>query len=350
MVPMPLVFAGAYSCNHYMQTHLGSDTDFFDGSFITDKDPDDIAEFYQAEDLLKIISIFPFLFNIVMDKVVPDAEEATEETALLSVGETHFNVGLIGMEVSFEIIEHEEEGEDGESKLAAFIRHERFIDWVPILADYGVKVLLWDQTWKYGFRTLEDGKIEVYHHGESFLGPWPIRLIVMAHQYYVLWACQSFINGQAFGTDDIDEQQEQMGNIPLWKYKEFVSLLRTEKEKELQKQESNVKQDSQAIAKVQSEIQKLRSLELRPSPTMSIKKAKAASPFGGKIDKVRVVVHDKDMLDALETARHDAKENRTLNAAIKDLTTQREENIIRTKSSLRRKSLRRRNSNASTRG
>ena len=60
------------------------------------------------------------------------------------------------MEVSFEIIQQEEEI-DGEDVITHFCRYERFIDWVPILSEFGKKILLWDQTWKFEFDRLEDG-------------------------------------------------------------------------------------------------------------------------------------------------------------------------------------------------
>jgi len=90
--------------------------------------------------------------------------------------------------------------------------------------------MLWDQTWTYGFNRHEDGTVEVYHHGEKFVGPWPIRLIVFFHQHYVLWACEKYINGDAFGTDDIDLQQEELACLPLHVFKEFIAKLRAGKE------------------------------------------------------------------------------------------------------------------------
>eukprot|EP00966_Prymnesium_polylepis_P122532 2832933-Prymnesium_polylepis.1 len=79
-----------------LQRAFGKVDDFFDGKFVTSKDPDAVAEFYQAEDLLQIISIHPFIFNIVMGQVEADAEVPTEETALISLEETHVKVKLFG--------------------------------------------------------------------------------------------------------------------------------------------------------------------------------------------------------------------------------------------------------------
>lgn len=219
-LPWPFAFCGGcYALQHF----FGSSDDFFEGKFTTKKDPDDLVEFYQAEELLKIIAVHPFFFDLFMNKVDPDPEAIEQETALLSTEETHFRVKNLGMEVSFEIKQEESEI-DGETKTTSFMRHERFIDWVPWLSDYGVKVLLWDQTWTYGFRRLQSGTIEVFHRGEKFHGPWPIRLIVFFHQFYVIWACEKYVNSDLFGSEveDTDKQQDALSCIMLYAVKEMV--------------------------------------------------------------------------------------------------------------------------------
>lgn len=211
LLPMPFaILVGVYAVNLTLQHYLGTSKDFFSGSFQTDKDADAIADFYQAEDLLKIIAMHPFFFRIFMDKVVVGDSPEREEDAFLSVGENKMIVKRFGMEAVFEILEEDEEV-DGENKRKSFKRHERFLDYVPILADFGVKFLLWDQTWTYGFRRLDSGKFEVYHKGEYFYGPWPIRIIVFFHQRYVLWACNKFINNEAFANDEegADDRREK---------------------------------------------------------------------------------------------------------------------------------------------
>ena len=67
----------------------------------------------------------------------------------LSLDESHMNVKYVGMEVSFEIIEEEDEDDD---MIVSFSRHERFKNYVPLLADMGIKIRLWDQTWNYGYK------------------------------------------------------------------------------------------------------------------------------------------------------------------------------------------------------
>ena len=97
-----------------MQHKFGCSDNFFEGTFVTDKDPDAVVDFYSAEELLKIIAIFPFAFDFVMAGVKWDTDAPTEEGMLLSLDESHMQVQLVGMEVSFEIIEREEETADGE--------------------------------------------------------------------------------------------------------------------------------------------------------------------------------------------------------------------------------------------
>lgn len=319
-LPLPLACFGVYGVNSWMQTSLGTTEDFFSGSFITAKDPDALAEFYQAEDLLRIIAVFPFMFDIVMDKVVPDEKEATEETALLSLGETHFTVKFVGMDVSFEILEVETEDADGETSLTAFTRHERFIDWVPLITELGVKILMWDQTWKFGFDKLEDGTYEVYHHGLHFWGPWPIRFVIFVHQRYVLWACERFINGEFFGTEDLDRQQDQLACIPLHEIQAFITTLRSEKEKDIEMKVRSPIQDESGIAKDKLALENLKFLAERQtsisvSRRSQSRKSTRLRSFASK-NAGKIVVDDTKTQEALATALKDAKGNTCVNDAI----------------------------------
>lgn len=318
-VPLPLVlWAGSTTLQHY----FGSEDNFFEGRFKTTKDLDDLAEFYQAEDLLRIIAVFPFLFNLFMNKVVADTETPSEESALLSPEETHFRVSMVGMEVSFEIIQHEEEI-DGESKPTSFMRHERFIDWVPVLADFGYKTVLWDQTWVYGFDRQEDGTVEVYHRGEKFEGPWPVRMIVFLHQYYVLWACEKYINGDAFGTEDLDKQQEQMACMPLHVFKRFVRRVRADKEKALKALRDDPKPDSAAIANMKGQVDQLLELESREQASIALARRKAASGSVAAKSSVKVVAEDAATQEVLKSVMMDEKgfRDKYVLEAVKEVAT-----------------------------
>merc|ERR1719379_1389121 len=243
-----------------------------------------------------------------MDKVDVDPTEMTEETALLKSGEapgsegpsaeTHLNVKFLGMEVSFEVIQQEEEI-DGEDVVTHFCRHERFIDWVPILSEFGKKILLWDQTWKFEFDRLEDGDYEVTHLCTKFVGPFPIRIIIWFHQRYVLWACEKYINQTDFGIEDadMDKQQAIIANIPAHTVKEFISTLADEKAKKVEA----IRNDRLA------EYEELE---------------EAAPGKSGPQENAQLLVQDKQAQKALATALKDAKTNAKINSALKDLRAQ----------------------------
>jgi hypothetical protein len=200
-----------------LQCYLGTQDEFFYGSFITKKDPDAIAELYQAEDLLKIIAMHPFFLKLFMDKVQVGEAPADESEALLTPNESVMIVKSLGMTAAFEIMEEEEEIE-GEARRTTFKRYERFVDYVPILSDFGYKILLWDQTWTFGFRRLEDGQYEVYHKGHKFVGPWPVRVIVWFHQRYVLRACERYVNSMSFASEEddaIDRREAMLECMPM---------------------------------------------------------------------------------------------------------------------------------------
>lgn len=225
----------------------------------------------------------------------------------------------LGMEVSFEIIEQEEEDADGESKVSQFLRHERFIDWVPLLADRGIKILLWDQTWSFGFKKREDGKLEVYHRGDRFKGPWPIRLVIFFHQRYVLWACEKFINGKSFGTEDIDKQQEELANIPLHVYREFFAKLHREKEKQIESRSNDPSVNPEELGKEKADLEKLKLLSEQDQSSIAVAKRPMPASFGASNRSVKIIVKDPATQEALESAMKDAKGNRAVNAAVKDL-------------------------------
>jgi hypothetical protein len=206
-VSYPVLFFGAFCFNNLLQDYFGSAKDFSHGSFITDKDPDAIAELYQAEDLLKLIAIHPFMFSLFMDRVKVGEEPKSEEEMHLSMEESRMIVQNLGMEASFVITEEEEEI-DGQNVRTSFKRYERFLDYVPFLYDWDIdgdsKILLWDQIWTFGFRRLDDGRYEVYHTGHQFWGPWPVRIIIHLHQRYLLWACKDLMTSPYFASEEDD--------------------------------------------------------------------------------------------------------------------------------------------------
>jgi hypothetical protein len=334
-VKLPFVIAGGYSMVALMQAWYGTQDNpnepVFEQSFITKKDPAALAEFYQAEELLHIIAVHPIFFRIFMDKVDVDPNEMTEDTALLKHAEaqgsegpgaeTHLNVKFFGMEVSFEIIQQEEEI-DGQDVVTNFCRHERFIDWVPILSEFGRKILLWDQTWKFEFNRLENGDYEVTHRCTRFIGPFPIRIIIWFHQRYVLWACEMYINGTDFGNEeaDMDKQQAIMANIPAHTVKEFITTLTAEKAKKVEAMRNDRHAEYEELEEEERELKALKQWMYNPASDMKLVKRKVVTPgaVGGQ-SNTSLVVGDKEAQQALSVAMRDAKTNKAISSALKDL-------------------------------
>jgi len=185
-----------------------SGDEFFEHKFITDKSPDDVVDFYSTEDFLQILGVFKIAIHFVLAGVEWDLNR-----------ENTMNVHN-AMEISFEITEREEETEDGESVVAWFQKRERFKNYLPF-----TPFLMWDQVQCYGYHRLENGKLEVVHRGEYFHGPLPIRLLVQLHARYVIWATEKHINSPAFGSGDLEAQEEQRSNIPLHTVSDFFHRL-----------------------------------------------------------------------------------------------------------------------------
>ena len=107
--------------------------------------------------------------------------------------------------VSMEFDDREEEiaGADGETEtvVAHFNKRERFQN---VLFGH----TLWDMVLNFGYNRRADGTCEVYHNGESFRGPFPIRLLFWLHGKYVIWATKKFINGNLFESEDLLDEKE----------------------------------------------------------------------------------------------------------------------------------------------
>tara|TARA_B100000795_G_scaffold267709_1_gene253112 strand:+ start:147 stop:1010 length:864 start_codon:yes stop_codon:yes gene_type:complete len=181
-----------------LQGQFGTGKDFFHHKFTTTKHPDKIVDFYSTEEFLQILGIFNFATNFVLAGVVWATDTDQKNTV--------WNM----MEISFDITEREQTLADGTTVVAFFNKRERFKNYIP-----WTNILLWDQVQNYGYRRRADGVIEVQHHGESFYGPWPVRLLVQLHSYYVIWATETHLNSELFGSDDLEAVEKQRENIPL---------------------------------------------------------------------------------------------------------------------------------------
>jgi len=172
-----LVVAGVVS----MHPMLGYKHNFYDRRFLTDKDPDDLAGFYGGEEFMELWTVFPFVRNIMMRKAKLDDD-----------GTIH---APMGFEVSMVFTDGENEG-----VTSWFNKREVFQEKI------GPFTLI-DMVTNFGFRALPDGRVQVYHQGESFYGPWIVRLLFEAHARYVWRATAHHVNKHAF-TSESDEDEE----------------------------------------------------------------------------------------------------------------------------------------------
>lgn len=191
--------------------------DFFHYTFKTTKNPDAIVDFYSTEEFLQILGIFPFATSAILAGVVWD--ESAEMT------NTVYNT----MRISFDLTEKEEQI-DGQDVVTFFNKRERFLQYIPF-----TQILLWDQVQNYGYRRLTDGTIEVSHQGESFYGPWPVRLLVGLHAQYVIWATEKHINSELFGSEDLEAVEHQRANIPAHVVSQWLAALGKSQEEAIAK-------------------------------------------------------------------------------------------------------------------
>jgi len=183
--------------------------DFFEHKFITKKDADDVVDFYSTEDFLQILGIFPMAIHFVLAGVEWDTSK-----------ENTMNV-YNAMEISFVIEEREEDLDNGEKAVVWFQKKERFKNFIPF-----TPFLMWDQTQCYGYNRKEDGSLEIFHKGDTFYGPLPVRFFVQLHALYVIWATEKHINSPLFGeSKKLEEQEHQRGNVLLYVVGNFLKRL-----------------------------------------------------------------------------------------------------------------------------
>merc|ERR1712176_238999 len=227
--------------------------------FTTTKDPDAVQDFYSTEDFLQILGIFPLAIHFVLAGVEWDTDKENSMDVWNS------------MNISFDITEKEIEGPDGETVVALFNKREHFINYVP-LCRCATAILLWDQVQNFGFQRMHDGTLKILHHGESFFGPWPVRLLVQLHARYVIWATERHINSPVFATEDLEAQEHQRSNIPLLAVKEFITALRVQQEQEIQKR----KLVGHATKELEVNLANLKRMETtEPSMTLKLRRPSA---------------------------------------------------------------------------
>jgi len=218
-----------------------SGEDFFEHRFVTNKQPDDIVDFYSTEDFLQILGIFKIAIHFVLAGVEWDLDK--ENTMKVHNA----------MEISFELQEREEETEDGETVVAWFQKKERFKNFIPF-----TPFLMWDQTQCYGYNRREDGTCEVFHRGENFYGPLPVRLLVQLHARYVIWATEKHINSPAFGSGDLEVQEHQRSNVPMHVFQDFLKRLQLAQQVAIESGKLVAGSDTEKAERALAKIKQLR--------------------------------------------------------------------------------------------
>ena len=80
----------------------------------------------------------------------------------------------------------------------------------------------------FGYAQRDDGTSEVYHYGQSWRGPFFIRLIFQTHARYVIYATEQHLNSPRFLAQDEDEEDDlvaQRHNIPKHLLGQFLDGL-----------------------------------------------------------------------------------------------------------------------------
>jgi len=184
------------------QMMYGDTKDVYEYTFITTKNRDDLAGFYGSEEFMDIFCVMPFAGKIMMRGATFD-EEGTVHTT-----------GIPGEMLVSMVFSDEDDEETGET--AWFNKRERFKD---VCFGY----TCWDMITNFGFHTLPDGRVEVYHRCEYFKGYLPpvslaVGLAFRLHAQFVIWATEHHIEKYAFTSETDDEEaiEELSRRNMLW--------------------------------------------------------------------------------------------------------------------------------------
>merc|ERR1719326_1351655 len=181
------------------------------------------------------------------------------------------------MVVSMQFDEREEEDADGEANTVCFNKKERFK-----CTDAFFGNTLWEMVQNFGYATREDGKIEVYHYGQKWQGPFFIRLIFQMHARYVIWATEQHVNSPRFLAQDEDEDDlvAQRHNIPKHLLGQFLDGLDVDVQAKLNttlaalqqarssEQEEEVKELLGTVQRLEGLVAELQAAKLRRAKTM----------------------------------------------------------------------------------
>ena len=128
--------------------------------------------------------------------------------------------------VSMVFSDSDEDG-DGSEPGKWFNKRERFKN-----ECFGGKYTMWDMITNFGFETLEDGRVMVYHHGEYFYGNLPPLSLIMSavfrfHSHIVIKTTEHHLRYYAFRNDtEFDEhcEHESRDAMPIFWLKNYNPL------------------------------------------------------------------------------------------------------------------------------
>jgi len=194
----------------------GNEDNFYDKRFILECDPDDLADFYGSENFMDLYCILPFMGTLMMRGSYFD-DEGTVHSQGLPFGEL-----LVSMVFS----DSDEDG-DGTEPGKWFNKRERFKN-----ECFGGKFTMWDMITNFGFETLADGRVMVYHHGEYFYGNLPPLSLIMSavfrfHSHIVIKTTEHHLRYYAFRNDtEFDEhcEHESRDAMPIFWLKNYNPL------------------------------------------------------------------------------------------------------------------------------
>jgi len=262
------------------QYYLGSSESFFEHSFLTNAKPEDLADFYGTEDFMQVFCGHEILANFMMRTAEFDDSGNIHAWGLLGPGE---------LEISIDFDELEEN-----DKLTWFNKKESFQDVAP---NFLGAFTIWKMTQNFGFHLKDDGKCEVYHHGENFSGFFPIRLLFQLHSHYVIWATEKYINSAEFGMEDRDDDREvQRQNIPLHVFKQFLESLTHELERSKDKGSPQMKTEMEVT------LQRLKTINRDGNDKFPLPRLYTLRSRKTNVKHAHLIIDDKETKDAIQTA------------------------------------------------
>jgi len=270
------------------QYQFGEADNFFEHKFTTTKDPSLLADFYGTEDFMEVFCVFPFMVNFMMRQAHFDDEGNIHAWGISGPGQ---------LKVSIEFSEEEEDTNgDGEpDTITYFNKHETFAD---VLPEWLGGKTVWEMAQNFGYRMKDNGTCEIYHQGEHFKGFFPMRFLFQMHARYVIWATERYVNSAEFGTEDMDDEAEEMRqNIPLHEFQLFIDGLTSQVE---QAREESI-DDETKLRKLETTLQRLNTVSSLDHSKMKPQLITLRS-HKSNISHVHLTVDDEETRETIQTA------------------------------------------------